>query len=148
MNILEKEVIKDVFEIESINKIKQIKRDNDKVILLNNSITPIKKIDSVTEEVIYKGNSYKKLKDCKIMLKKEVLNNFKVLTPQLKRKYNYISKVGGKIYGCLYKAKYNNMALVEIIPNFSEATIVKKNKEYNRVEIVDGKLYCLSEGIS
>ena len=181
VDILEKEVIKDVFDIEGINKIKQLKRDNDKIILLNNSITPIKKvsqdstaitkpkenptsnesinqsnstmesvpeIDTVQEEVLYKGNSYKKLKDCKIAFKRDILENFKSLTPQLKSKYNYISKIGDKIYGYIFKQEYKGMALVEKLSKFTDSTINKKNKEYNKVLVVNGELYCLSKGIS
>lgn len=185
VDILEKEVIRDVFEIEDMNKIKQLKKENDKIILLNNSITPIKKIniscdlknddstkedskytsnettsnaiisndefkeieESLEEEILYKGNSYKKLKDCKILLKKDLLDNFKSVTPQIKSKYNYITKIGEDVYGYVYKQKYKDMALVEVITNFSKATVKRKNKEYNQVEIVDGKLYCLSKGI-
>lgn len=167
VNILEKETIKDVFDLEDINKIKLLKKKNDKIILLNNSITPIKKVntnnenkenkdkdkktiksDECIEEVLHEGNSYKKIKGNKILFKKSIINNYKSITPELKRKYNYIVKIDGKVYGYLYKKEYNGMALVETHTNFTDSTLTKKLKEFSEVKIVDGKLYCLSEGIS
>ena len=162
INVLEKEEIKDIFNLEDIDKIKLIKKKNDKIILLNNSVTPIKKVDTNSknknnkvvksdkciEEVLYKGNSYKKLKDNKIMFKKDVIENYKSITTELKKKYNYIARIDGKVYGYLYKKEYEGMALVETLTHFTNSTLTKKRKKFSEVKIVDGKLYCLSEGIS
>ena len=159
VNILEKESIKDIFNLEDINKIKLLKKKNDKIILLNNSITPVKKVgvndknssknQSINlKKVLHKGNSYKKLKGNKIIWKKDIIDDYKTLTPELKRKYNYIVKIDDKIYGYLYKKEYEGRALVETHKSFTDSVLAKKREEFSKVKIVDGKLYCLSEGIS
>ena len=47
----------------------------------------------------------------------------------------------------MYKKEYEGMALVELHKNFTNETIIKKNKEFSEIKVVDGKLYCLEKGV-
>ena len=87
------------------------------------------------------------IKGDKIALKKSIINNFEGITDKLKSQYNYITEIQGNVYGYMYKKEYEGMALVEVHKNFTNETIIKKNKEFSEIKVVDGKLYCLEKGV-